>query len=120
MIMGVLGVIVLAILVTGYFAISYYQKQKAEGIRNIERLEGAHIFKMRILRNLLHMKNKTNYKARLMEELSMEIEMLKVCVEQLKNEKLITEGPHNLTLTDFGKQFAQIYAKQDIGDGEKK
>jgi len=117
---GVMGVVALAIIVVAYFAWNDKRKKKLAADEEIQRLEGAHIFKMRILGNLLRMKNKTNYKARLMEELSMEIEMMKVCVAQLKAEKLITGGPHVLTLTDFGKQYAQVYVQQQLKDAEEK
>jgi predicted transcriptional regulator len=120
MIAGIGAVILLAIMVAGFFAMRYHLMQKMKASEKIDRLEYAYVYKMRILKNLLHMKNKTNYKARLMEELNMEIEMLKVCVAQLKAEKLITEGPHNLTLTPFGKQYAEIYAKQFQSEDKEK
>jgi hypothetical protein len=121
MIAGVGAVILVALLVVGAFAFRYHMQTRRDAVAKIERLEGSHVFRMKILKNLLHVRNKTNYKARLMEELSMEIEMLKVCVVQLKAEKLLTEGPHTLTLTTFGKQYAEIYAKQfQPEEGEKK
>jgi len=111
MIVGVLLIVLIGLGVTVYLIRRDDSKKKKAAAEKIERLEGAHVFKNKILKNLLNSKNKTNYKARLMEELSMEIEMLKVCVIQLKSEKLITEGPHVLTLTDFGKKYAQVYVK---------
>ena len=111
MIVGVLLIVLIGLGVTVYLIHRHDAKQRKAAAEKIERLEGAHVFKNKILKNLLNSKNKTNYKARLMEELSMEIEMLKVCVLQLKSEKLITEGPHVLTLTDFGKKYAQVYVK---------
>jgi hypothetical protein len=115
-----MAVVIIGIGVSAYFSHKHYSKKKADAQEKIERLEGAHIFKMKILGNLLKMKNKSNYKARLMEELSMEIEMLKVCVAQLKAEKLITESPHFLTLTDFGKKYAQVYVEQELKNAEEK
>lgn len=120
MVPGIMGVVVLAIIVAAYFSWKDRVKKKLAVDEKIERLEGAHIFKMKILGKLLKIKNKTTYKAVLMEELSMEIEMLKVCVAQLKKEKLITEGPHVLTLTDFGKKYAQVYVQQELKTPEEK
>lgn len=112
MIFGIFLIIIVGVVVAAVLAYNYHVKEKKKAQDKIDRLGAAHIFKMKILSNLLNMRSKTAYKARLMEELSMEIEMLKVCVAQLKQEKLITEGPHVLTLTDFGKKYAQVYADE--------
>ena len=113
MVVGILLIIIIGVVVAMALAWNFHLNQKAKAREEIDRLEGAHIFKMKILGNLMKNKNKTNYKARLMEELDMEIAMLKICVGQLKAEKLITEGPHVLTLTDFGKKYAQVYVDQE-------
>ena len=106
------AVVLIGIIVAGWFSYKHYSKEKAVKLQQIERLEGAHIFKMKILGNLLHCRSKTNYKSRLQEELLMDIEMLMICTKQLKEEKLVTEGPHVLTLTMFGTQYAKVYVKQ--------
>ena len=119
MLVGILLIVVIGVLVAMALAWNFHLNEKAKAKEKIDRLEGAQIFKMRILGNLMKMKNKTNYKARLMEELDMEIAMLKICVGQLKREKLITEGPHVLTLTDFGKKYAKVYVEQELNDVEQ-
>ena len=119
MVVGILLIIVIGVVVAMALAWNFHLNEKAKAKEKIDRLEGAQIFKMRILGNLMKMKNKTNYKARLMEELDMEIAMLKICVGQLKREKLITEGPHVLTLTDFGKKYAKVYVEQELNDVEQ-
>jgi hypothetical protein len=117
MIAGVMGVVVLAILVAACLAWKDWSRNKRAIAERIERLEGAHIFKMKILGHLLKRRNRTDYRMRIVEELSMEIEMFKLCVKQLTEEKLIASGsPHTLTLTDFGKKFAQVYVEQKLED----
>ena len=119
MVVGILLIIIIGVLVAMALAWNFHLNQKAKAREKIDRLEGAYIFRMKILGNLMKAKNKTNYKATLMEELSMEIEMLKLCVAQLKTEKLITEAPHTLTLTDFGKKYAKVYVEQDLKNAEE-
>jgi hypothetical protein len=113
MIAGVMAVIVLAVVVTGVLAWRSYLKEKNEKESYIERLTNAQAYKMRTLRHLLPKKNKTDYKMKIMETLNIEIEMMKICEDQLKKEKLVTTEPHTMTLTDFGIQFARIYAEQE-------
>lgn len=112
MIAGAMGVIVLAIAVAAYFAWRFRSKEKQAAAEKIERLEGAQATKMSILGALMVIRNKSQYKMKLMEDLSIDIEMMKVCVAQLKGEKLVTEQAHAITLTDFGKKYAQVYVEQ--------
>lgn len=110
---GILAIIVIAIAVAGGLAWRHHAKQREEATDQIERLTNAQAYKMRILRHLLVKKNKSDYKMKIMEVLRIEIELMLVCEEQLKKEKLVTTQPHTMTLTDFGVKFAKIYAEQE-------
>jgi len=114
MIPGIMGLIIIGILVVGALAWYYRDKEKTETKRQIDRLSNSHSYKMRILCHLLGKKNSSDYKMSLMETLNIEIEMFKICVDQLTNEKLATAAAHTLTLTDFGKKYAKIYAEEEV------
>ncbi len=118
MIAGVMAVICIGIMVAGGLAWRSYIGEKKRTNEQIDRLTNAQAYKMRILRHLLSKKNKTDYKMKIMEVIHMEIEMMKICEDQLKKEKLVTTQPHTMTLTDFGIQFARIYAEQAASEGK--
>ena len=114
MIVGIGAIVLIAIIVAAGLAWWSYSKEKKKKDDKIEALTNAQAYKMRILRHLLAIRNKSDYKMKIMETLHMNIELMKVCEEQLKKEKLVTTpSPHVMTLTDFGKKFAQIYAEQE-------
>ena len=113
MISVVVVLVVLGVLVTIILAWRSHLKDKKNKDDQIERLSNAQAYKMRILRHLLSSRNKTDYKMSIMETLNIEIEMMKICEDQLKKEKLVTTQPHTMTLTDFGTQFGKIYAEQE-------
>lgn len=116
MIAGVMAVICLGIIVAGGLAWHHYLKEKKETDQQIDRLTNAQSYKMRILRHLLNKRNKTDYKMEIMKTLHMEIKMMEICEGQLKKEKLVSTQPHTMTLTDFGIQFARIYAEQEAAE----
>jgi len=117
MMIGIFAIVIIAIAVTGTIAWKKYSKEKNKAREEIDRLTNAQAYKMRILRLLMTKPKKSAYKMTIMETLSMNIELMKVCEEQLKKEKLVTCTPHVMTLTDFGKKFAQIYAEQEGAKG---
>ncbi len=113
MIFAILCIVIIGVAVAAFFAQRYIKKEQKEAREQIERLEGAYAFKTKILYALLQTNNNSQYKMTLMEDLSIEIEMMRICLEQLANEQLITEAPHSITLTPFGVQYAKIYSQQE-------
>lgn len=111
------AIVFIAVCVSGGLAYRWHAGQKKTAQDEIERLRGAQATKMKILGTLMKIRNKSQYKMKLMEDLMIEIEMMKICVGQLKDEKLITESAHAITLTDFGKKYAQVYVDHEEENG---
>jgi len=114
MIPGIGAVVLIGILVVAYLAYNNYTKERHETEKKIERLSNSHAYKMRILSHLLSKPKSSDYKMTIMETLNIGIEMMKICDDQLANEKLVTTAAHTLTLTDFGKKYAKIYAEEAL------
>jgi predicted transcriptional regulator len=104
------ALLVVIVIVFGiYFVYQYHEGKKKEA--QIKTMDSVVKNKYKILTYLDNIKRKTEYKMKVMEALSIEIEPMKMCVKQLKEEKLITEDANSISLTDFGKNFAQVFVK---------
>ena len=110
----VLSLICVAVIITvWYFIYQYRIAQKLK--KQVKNIDSVLKNKYRILTYLDGKKGKQFYKMKIMEDLSLGIEPMKMCVKQLKSEKLITEDANSIALTDFGKSFAKVFVKGEKG-----
>ena len=107
MVLALLCVVVIISIV--YFVYTYKESKRKEA--QIKTMDTVLQKKYMILKYLNKIRGKSTYKIKVMEDLSLEIEPMKMCVKLLKEEKLITEDANCIALTDFGKNFAQVFVK---------
>jgi predicted methyltransferase len=112
-----LALLCVVVVISGaYFIYTYHENKRKEA--QIKTMDTVLQKKYMILKYLNRIRGKSTYKMKVMEDLSLEIEPMKMCVTQLKEEKLITEDANCIALTDFGKNFAQVFVKGGRKDGK--
>jgi len=100
---------VAVILAICYFIYQYRIAQRLK--KQLQNIDSVLKNKYRILTYLDGKKGKQFYKMKIMEDLSLGIEPMKMCIKQLKAEKLVTEDANCVALTEFGKNFAKVFVK---------